>query len=63
MKRPPSCILHHAGDKHVLCGKKSADVPVCWARWVQAHIDGHNPKWCDECLTKWRRLRPGSYLR
>lgn len=48
-----SCIIAAVGDKRTLCGQKTADVGYCWAKFVQAHIDGHNPPWCERCLYLW----------
>lgn len=49
-----SCIIASPGDRRTLCGNRTDDVGVTWAKYVQAHIDGHNPPWCDTCLELWR---------
>lgn len=55
VKRPGSCIIAVPGDRRTLCGKRTADVGVCWAKFVQAHTDGHNQEWCEPCLDVWRQ--------
>lgn len=50
-----SCIIAEPGAKKTLCGNKSQLVGVCWAKFVQAHIDGHDPAWCETCLYLWSR--------
>jgi hypothetical protein len=48
-----SHIVAEPGARRALCGKRSEDGGVCWARFVQAHIDGHDPEWCESCLYLW----------
>lgn len=48
-----SCIIATPGDRKTLCGAKAENRGICWAKWVQAHIDGHDPAWCERCLYFW----------
>lgn len=47
-----------------MCGRKVFEDGhgVTWARWVQAHIDGHNPPWCWECFAVWWNEPPRTDL-
>lgn len=54
VERPGSCIIGQPGAKRTLCGQRTETVGVTWAKFVQAHIDGHGGRWCETCLAAWR---------
>ena len=62
MTRQPDLghIIRNVGDKRVLCGKKTDEVGVTAAKAVQAHIDGHDPRWCEDCLPLWHAGPPAA---
>jgi hypothetical protein len=47
----PCHVIAAPGDRRSLCGVKDP-LPRVWARYVQAHIDGHQMLVCPECATK-----------
>lgn len=61
-RKPPrvSCIVavYNESNPRTLCGKRASKTAICQARFVQAHIDGHNPAWCETCLALWRGVTP-----
>lgn len=55
MSADPGHIIAQPGDRNALCGARDA-LPITWALYVQAHIDGHNPEWCERCYARWSGL-------
>lgn len=53
----PGHIIRQPGDRNALCGERDI-LPVTWALYVQAHIDGHAPAWCEKCFAVWAGLPP-----
>jgi len=58
----PASQSHIIGDlaaAHTLCGVKINNRPnkagITLARFVQRHIDGHDPEWCERCLYEWSK--------
>lgn len=47
-------IIATPGDARTLCGRRTDDVGVGWAPFIQAHIDGHRLAVCIDCERLWR---------
>lgn len=41
-------VIAHLGDRRSLCGVKKP-LPVVWARFVDAHVEGHGMIICRDC--------------
>jgi len=41
-------VVARAGDRRALCGQKDP-LPVVWAPYVQAHVDGYGLVLCPDC--------------
>jgi hypothetical protein len=54
-----SHIVAAPAAPRTLCGVKvsgrSNGDGITWAAFVQAHIDGHDPLWCERCLYEWSK--------
>ena len=45
---PPTHIIDHPADRRSRCGIKDP-LPVIWAPYVQAHVDGYGMTVCADC--------------
>jgi len=52
-RRQPERIVPHLvdtpGDRLTRCGLRADWCANAWARWAQAHIDGHGTQFCPAC--------------
>lgn len=53
MVSAPTHLVAEPGASKALCGVKDP-LPRVWARWAQAHIDGHGMPVCPACDAIWR---------